>query len=110
MMEAFNSKECPKMSNRATEEMPLLTWSANKCLLQWNASTHDAKSLQMKSLNGFSNSSAWADGFTAESEIPRLGKIVSLPNPRCRRGFQLKPSLAHRALPQNQFFFKMNSR
>jgi hypothetical protein len=25
MMEAFNSKECPKMSNRATEEMPLLT-------------------------------------------------------------------------------------
>jgi len=34
MMEASNSKECPKMSNRATEEMPLLTRFANNCLLR----------------------------------------------------------------------------
>jgi hypothetical protein len=66
------------------------------------------QSLQMRTLNGFSNSSAWADGFTAESEIPRLGQIVSLPNPRCRMGFQLKPSFAHRALLPNSII-KMNS-
>jgi len=40
------------------------------------------------------------------SPISRLGQIVSLPNPSTEMGFQLKPSLALRALLQNSIFFK----
>ena len=47
---------------------------------------------------------ARADNFTVESKIPRLGQIVSLPNPRCRMGFQLKPSLLTELFSQNSIF------
>jgi len=82
-------------------------WKWNR--LQWISTTTQCQCVQMKSLNGFSNSLAWADSFTAESEIPRLGQIVSLPNPRCRMGFQLKPRLLTELFSQTQFS-KMNSR
>jgi hypothetical protein len=36
-------------------------------------------------------------------QSPRLGQMVSLPNPSAEMGFQLKPSFAHRALLQIQF-------
>jgi hypothetical protein len=47
--------------------------------------------LQMKSLNGFSNSLARAVSFTVESEIPRLGQIVALPNPSAEWVSSLNP-------------------
>jgi hypothetical protein len=109
MMDASNSKKMPKIHSCQERNALFLLRSANEMLLPIKFFENTCQYLQMRTLNGFSNSTAWADSFTAESEIPRLGQIVSLPNPRCRMGFQLKPSFAHRALLPNSIF-KMNSR
>jgi hypothetical protein len=61
-------KKTPKLSTRATEKMPSLTKSANEILPSMKFFESQCQYLQMRTLNGFSNLTARADSFTAESE------------------------------------------